>query len=120
MAPRPQTARAQHYLRMKNLPRIALAALLALPIASFAQSSVQVGFSPEGFARKLVLDTIASAKTSIQVLAYAFQAPDIAQALVAAHQRGVDVRAKRSRLARERPATAMPGCMTCGTAQPAR
>lgn len=92
MAPRPQTARAQHYLRMKNLPRIALAALLAVPIASFAQSSVQVGFSPEGSARKLVLDTIASAKTSIQVLAYAFQAPDIAQALVAAQQRGVDVR----------------------------
>jgi hypothetical protein len=56
---------------MKNLPRIALAALLALlalPIASFAQSSVQVGFSPEGSARKLVLDTIANAKTSIQVL----------------------------------------------------
>ena len=53
---------------MKNLPRIALAALLALPIASFAQSSVQVGFSPKGSARKLVLDTIASAKTSIQVL----------------------------------------------------
>ena len=68
MAPRPQTARAQHYLRMKNLPRIALAALLALPIVSFAQSSVQVGFSPEGSARKLVLDTIANAKTSIQVL----------------------------------------------------
>ena len=68
MAPRPQTARAQHYLRMKNLPRIALAALLAVPIASFAQSSVQVGFSPEGSARKLVLNTIASAMTSIQVL----------------------------------------------------
>ena len=69
MTPRPQTARARHYLRMKNLPRIALAALLAVPIASFAQSSVQVGFSPEGSARKLVLDTIASAKTSIHVLA---------------------------------------------------
>jgi len=89
VAPRPQPTQAQHNLHMKNLRRIALAALLALPIASFAQSSVQVGFSPEGSARKLVLDTIASAKTSIH---YAFQAPDIAQALVAAQQRGVDVR----------------------------
>lgn len=69
MAPRPQTAQAQHNLHMQNLRRIALAALLAVPISSFAQSSVQVGFSPEGSARKLVLDTIASAKTSIHVLA---------------------------------------------------
>lgn len=77
---------------MQNIRHVALAALIALPMCSFAQPSVQVGFSPEGSARKLVLDTISSAKTSIQVLAYAFQAPDIAQALVAAHQRGVDVR----------------------------
>ena len=70
---------------MQNLRRIALAALFVLPISSFAQSSVQVGFSPEGSAHKLVLDTIASAKTSIQVLAYAFQAPDIAQALSLIH-----------------------------------
>lgn len=74
------------------IPAITLAALLGLPMLSSAAPSVQVGFSPEGSARQLVLDTIASARTSIQILAYAFQAPDIAQALVDARQRGVQVR----------------------------
>ncbi|MDI9854719.1 phospholipase D family protein [Comamonas sp. 17RB] len=74
------------------IPAIALAALLGLPMLSSAAPSVQVGFSPEGSARQLVLDTITSARTSIQILAYAFQAPDIAQALVDARQRGVQVR----------------------------
>ncbi len=69
-----------------------LAALVCIPLFAHAQPSVQVGFSPEGSARKLVLDTIAGAKHSIQILAYAFQAPDIAQALVDAENRGVDVR----------------------------
>ena len=72
---------------------IALALLLGLPLLTSAtEPSVQVGFSPEGTARQLVLDTIASAETSIQILAYAFQSKDIAQALIAAHQRGVEVR----------------------------
>lgn len=91
-APHTSLIAAQHNQRMQILSRIALAALIALPLSSLAQPGVQVGFSPEGSARKLVLETISSAKTSIQVLAYAFQAPDIAQALVAAHQRGVEVR----------------------------
>jgi len=57
-----------------------------------AEPRVQVGFSPEGSARALVLETIGSAQRSIQMLAYAFQAQDIMQALVAAKQRGVEVR----------------------------
>lgn len=52
---------------------------------------MQVGFSPEGSARVLVLKTIGSAQESIQMLAYAFQAKDIAQALVDAAKRGVRV-----------------------------
>lgn len=77
---------------MQTIRCIALAALLAVPYMARAQPSVEVGFSPEGSARQLVLDHIASAQHSIQMLAYAFQAPDIAQALVDAKQRGVDVR----------------------------
>lgn len=80
---------------MKTLRCIALAALLSVPCLSPAQPdtpSVQVGFSPEGSARQLVLDTIGSAQRSIQILAYAFQAPDIMQALVDAKKRGVEVR----------------------------
>lgn len=70
---------------------IALVALLGMPLAH-AEPGVQVGFSPEGSARTLVLETIAGATQSIHMLAYAFQAPDIAQALVDARLRGVDVR----------------------------
>lgn len=39
-----------------------------------------------------MLETIASAKHDIQILAYAFQAPDIMQALVDAKSRGINVR----------------------------
>lgn len=75
-----------------TFPRITAALLLALASLSHAEPRVQVGFSPEGSARALVLETIGSARHSIQMLSYAFQAPDIMQALVAAKQRGVEVR----------------------------
>lgn len=69
----------------------ALSALLSVSLAARAEPEIQVGFSPEGSARQLVLETIAGAKERIQILAYAFQAPDIMQALVDAKQRGVQV-----------------------------
>jgi len=71
---------------------VAVALLLGFCLPSHAEPSVQVGFSPEGSARQLVLETIGSAQHSIQMLAYAFQAPDIMQALVDAKNRGVQVR----------------------------
>lgn len=83
---RPGMAR-RHLLAMP-----ALAALLALAAPARAAPGVEVGFSPEGSAHRLVLQTIAGAQQSIQMLAYAFQAPDIAQALADAQQRGVQVR----------------------------
>ena len=79
-------------LSMKRFQRLAFVILVGIATGADAQPSVQVGFSPEGSARALVLETIGGAKQSIQMLAYAFQAPDIAQALVAAQQRGVRVR----------------------------
>lgn len=77
---------------MTKFRLISLTFLLGFPSLSYAEPSVQVGFSPEGTARKLVLETITGAKKSIQILAYAFQAPDIMQALVDAKGRGVEVR----------------------------
>lgn len=77
---------------MTTIRSIALALLFTIPALAHADPSVQVGFSPEGSARELVLETIGGAKESIQMLAYAFQAPDIAQALVDAQKRGVQVR----------------------------
>lgn len=77
---------------MKRIRLIALVAMLSIPSPSYAAPSVQVGFSPEGSARALVLKVIGDATHSIQMLAYSFQAPDIMQALVDAKKRGVDVR----------------------------
>lgn len=71
---------------------IVLAALLNIASSAHAEPSVQAGFSPEGSARKLVLETIGSARHSVRMLAYTFQAPDVAQALVDARSRGVEVR----------------------------
>lgn len=74
------------------MKRIAvLAALLCVSGSSVA--SVEVGFSPEGSARSLVLEAINHATRSIDMMAYSFQATDIVQALVQAEQRGVVVRA---------------------------
>lgn len=78
--------------RMTTFRTLALAVLLCIPGFGAAQPSVQVGFSPEGSARELVLQTLAGAQHSIQMLAYAFQSPDIAQALIEASERGVQVR----------------------------
>lgn len=63
--------------------RAAGAAVVATP---------QVGFSPEGSARAVVLNVVNSAQHDIRMLAYSFTARDIAAALLAAKRRGVDVR----------------------------
>jgi phosphatidylserine/phosphatidylglycerophosphate/cardiolipin synthase-like enzyme len=52
---------------------------------------VEVGFSPEGSAQSLVLNTIRAAASSIRLSAYVFTNPDITRALIDAKQRGVDV-----------------------------
>ncbi len=57
-----------------------------------ATPSIEVGFSPDGRAEALVLQTISGARTSIHVSAYAFTSRPITEALVAARHRGVDVR----------------------------
>ena len=60
---------------MKNLATWLLAAAFttaALP-AFAVEPSVQVGYSPEGSARVLVLSAIDSAKTSIRMMAYSFR-----------------------------------------------
>ncbi|WP_395607279.1 phospholipase D family protein [Pseudomonas sp. B22129] len=77
---------------MNTVRHIVLLLLLGLPAVCVAAPDIEVGFSPEGSARQLVLDTLGGAQHSVQMLAYAFQATDIAQALVDAKKRGVNVR----------------------------
>lgn len=69
-----------------------LAALMLGTVSNVQAATAQVGFSPEGSAQILVLDVIQTAKHDIRMMAYSFTAPDIAKALIAAKQRGVDVR----------------------------
>jgi len=64
--------------------------LLSTHIAQAAQ--VEVGFSPEGSAEALVVNLINKAQQQILLMGYSFTSPRVVKALVAAKQRGVDVR----------------------------
>jgi phosphatidylserine/phosphatidylglycerophosphate/cardiolipin synthase-like enzyme len=70
---------------------LALALLLLLPPACFS-CPVEVAFSPNGGATELVVKTIGEARQSIRVAAYSFTSKPIAEALLDAHKRDVDVR----------------------------
>ncbi|RBQ33702.1 phospholipase D family protein [Rahnella aquatilis] len=76
-----------------NRLRVALLVMLLSTgvCTASAAPSVQVGFSPEGSAQQLVLQTVSDARQSIRLMGYSFTSPDIAGALVAAKKRGVDV-----------------------------
>ena len=54
--------------------------------------TVQAGFSPEGSALQLVLNTIVTAQQSIRLMGYSFTSPEVTRALIQAKQRGIDVR----------------------------
>ena len=61
-------------------------------VSSSADTAIQVRFSPGGHCTQLVEQVIAKAQKSILVQAYSFTALPIAKALVAAHQRGVEIK----------------------------
>lgn len=80
-----------------------LIGLVALPGITFLASryerdvhvpnhATEVYFSPNGGCTDAVVTQIASAKRSVLVQAYSFTSEPIADALVAAHRRGVDVK----------------------------
>ena len=57
-----------------------------------AAGTVQVAFTPWDDAEALIVQTIAEARHQVLVQAYSFTSRAIASALIAARQRGVDVR----------------------------
>lgn len=63
----------------------------AVMVPPVMAGTIQVGFSPEGSAHQLVIQTIGSAQNSIRMMAYSFTDPSVMQALIAAKKRGVDV-----------------------------
>lgn len=78
------------------------------PVKVQAAGELEIAFSPRGGCTALVVKVIDSAKTSVRVLAYSFTSAPIAQALVEAHKRGIDVQVvvdKSQRSARYTSAT---------------
>lgn len=67
-------------------------AITARPHSAPADGTIEVAFSPQAGATELVVKAISSAKKSILVAAYSFTSKPIAQALVDAHKRGIDVK----------------------------
>ena len=65
--------------------------LLAVAPANAQSPMMEDAFSPAQGATALVIKTIGTAKKSIHVAAYSFTSRPIAAALVAAHDKGVDV-----------------------------
>jgi phosphatidylserine/phosphatidylglycerophosphate/cardiolipin synthase-like enzyme len=68
---------------------------LTYAAVSFAAESLPVKahayFSPDEGAEQVLVDNIDRAKKSVRIQAYLFTAPPIADALIAAHNRGVSV-----------------------------
>lgn len=74
------------------LEGIALIFLYVLAFPAYANiQRLEDAFSPNQGATALVIKTIGTAKKSIHVAAYSFTSRPIADALVAAHDKGVDV-----------------------------
>lgn len=69
-----------------------LTLMLGITPCVIAAPSIQVGFSPEGTAQQVVLNTINQSQQSIRMMAYSFTSPVIVKALINARKRGVDVK----------------------------
>lgn len=80
------------------LTRLALCIVLVAPIGcatgpiASESPSIEVAFSPDGGAEKLVLKVIDSARESLRLAAYSFTSPAVVKALMDAKRRGVDVK----------------------------
>jgi phosphatidylserine/phosphatidylglycerophosphate/cardiolipin synthase-like enzyme len=85
------------YTRLKNVFVPALACLLCmLPLGAASagefRSNPEIGFSPEGTARNLVVQFVQEAKSTLDIMAYEWTAKDITNAVAEAVRRGVKVR----------------------------
>lgn len=72
-----------------------VAAVALLPFSAMAAETATVEtvcFTPGGDCTQVIVDQLAAAKREVLVQAYSFTSPPIAQALVSAKRRGVDVR----------------------------
>lgn len=86
---------------MRYLRILVLILCLASPLAQAAEPKYEHAFSPEQGATELIVSTLNKANKSIYVAAYVFTSRPIADALIDAADRGLDVKvvvdAKQSR-----------------------
>ncbi|ASL48897.1 Phospholipase D (plasmid) [Burkholderia sp. AD24] len=61
------------------------------PATAAGHADVEVAFSPDGGAERLVLRTIERAQQTVRVMAYTFTSPAVVRSLILAKRRGVDV-----------------------------
>jgi len=73
------------------MKRFAVVSLIAVALLA-VPADVEVYFSPSGGCQQAVVETVNKAASEIDVAIYIFTNPDIAEALVAAKDRGVKVR----------------------------
>ncbi|HGT6054034.1 TPA: phospholipase D family protein [Escherichia coli] len=78
--------------RFRTAHLITLVLLAGIPVCTVTAASIQVGFSPEGTAQQVVLNTINQSQKSVRLMAYSFTSPEVVRALINARKRGVDVR----------------------------
>jgi len=71
---------------------LVLFSLINLLITPFLFSETRVCFSPNGGAKKNIIELIKDSSESIDVMCYSFNARQIAESLLEAHNRGVIVR----------------------------
>lgn len=77
---------------MKKLLAV-LALALSVNVYAFEMKDCEVKFSPNGGVADMITGFIDSAQSKVRVLAYSFTRLEIAESLVNAKKRGVDVRA---------------------------
>lgn len=78
----------------RSLISFCIISIILCPLAFAKQPdpSIEVTFSPKAGATEAIVRLIGEAKKSIRVAAYNFSSKDIAQALLEAHKRGIDVK----------------------------
>jgi len=81
----------------RHLPRLIvtkwfLIFILTYPTISFACPTIQVCFTPGENCTKKIVDAINAAQSSLYIQAYSFTSAPIAKAVVAAKERGLDVK----------------------------
>jgi phosphatidylserine/phosphatidylglycerophosphate/cardiolipin synthase-like enzyme len=92
---------SEQYLKPHGLAQWLLTAALVLPMgcaaplqsaASLPAEQIEVAFSPEAGAEDLVLKILDASRSEIRLAGYSFTSPNVVRSLLAAKQRGVDVR----------------------------